>query len=351
MTNRRQTTMIRLGQLPIGSDAPISIQSMCNTHTTDKVYTLKQINDLVEAGCEVIRLAVPDLESAQVIQFYRKEIQIPIVADIHFDYKLAIESIKHGADGIRINPGNIGSDEKVKKIIEVAKEYNTVIRIGVNSGSVAKHILDKHGVTAQALVESALEHIRLFEDNDFTNIKLSAKASSVPMTIDAYRLLAKVCNYPFHIGVTEAGTEFSGTIKSSIGIGTLLAEGIGDTIRVSLTDDPMKEIRVAKEILKALDIRKGLEIISCPTCGRTNIPLIELAHEVERKLKPFENLDLKVAVMGCEVNGPGEAREADFGIAGGKNEGLLFQKGKVIKKVKADELVQALYDMIVRDVL
>jgi len=346
MIQRRKTNTVYLGDVRIGAEAPISIQSMCNTKTADTAATSKQIHDLVEAGCEIVRLAVPDIESARAIKHYKKEVKIPIVADIHFDYLLAIEAIKNGADGIRINPGNIGSDEKVKQIIELAKDNNTTIRIGVNSGSVAKHILDKHGVSAEALVESALEHIRLFEDNGFENIKLSVKSSSVFMTINAYKLLAKACSYPFHIGVTEAGTEFSGTIKSSIGIGALLAEGIGDTIRVSLTDEPVKEIKVAKEILKALDIRKGLEIISCPTCGRTNIPLIELVNEVERRLKPFENMNIKVAVMGCEVNGPGEAREADFGIAGGKNEGLLFQKGKVLRKVPAEELVEALVEMV-----
>jgi (E)-4-hydroxy-3-methylbut-2-enyl-diphosphate synthase len=346
MTQRRQTTTINLGQVKIGSNAPISIQSMCNTKTTDIEATTTQINALMNAGCEIVRLAVPDIKSAEAIKHYKKEFQIPIVADIHFDHKLAIESIKNGADGIRINPGNIGSNDKVKSIIDHAIEHDTTIRIGVNSGSVAKHILDKHGVSAEALVESAMEHVRLFEAYNFNKVKLSVKASSVSMTINAYRLLAKKCDYPFHIGVTEAGTEFSGTIKSSIGIGTLLAEGIGDTIRVSLTDDPVKEIKVAKEILKALDIRKGLEIISCPTCGRTEIPLIKLTNEVEQKLRPFEHLNIKVAVMGCEVNGPGEAREADYGIAGGKNEGLLFQKGKIIMKLPADKLVQALVELI-----
>ena len=286
------------------------------------------------------------MDSANALKTITKKSTIPIVADIHFDYKLAIESIKNGVNGLRINPGNIGSTDKVKQVIQYAKDYNIPIRIGVNSGSIAKHILKKYGVSAQGIVESALEHVKILEDNNFYQIKISVKASSVPLTIESYRLIAEKVSYPLHLGVTESGTETIGTIKSSIGIGTLLSEGIGDTIRVSLTDDPVKEIYIAKSILKALGHRKGLEIISCPTCGRTNIPLIDLAKQVEKRLKAFENYEMTVAVMGCEVNGPGEAKEADFGIAGGKDEGLLFKKGIIIKKVPAAFLVDSLIDLI-----
>ena len=364
MFQRRQTKTINLGSIKIGSEHPISIQSMCDTKTHDVKSTISQIHSLTEAGCDIVRLAIPDIESANALKVICKEVKIPLVADIHFDHLLAIQSIKNGVNGLRINPGNIGSKEKVKKVVEYAKEYQIPIRIGVNSGSIAKHILSKYGISDEGIVESALEHVRILEDCDFDQIKLSVKTSSVPLTIQAYRLLAQKVDYPFHIGVTESGTEFSGTIKSSIGIGTLLAEGIGDTIRVSLTDDPIKEIKVGKEILKALRYRKGIEIISCPTCGRTNIPLVKLVNEVEERLKSFENnlqthscrpnvrthsccpLDLTIAVMGCEVNGPGEAKEADFGIAGGKNEGLIFQKGKVVKRVATDQLVDSLIEIV-----
>ena len=344
--SRRHTKTISIGDIKIGSEYPIIIQSMCNTKTQDTKSTLNQIHDLIQAGCEIVRLAVPDLESANALKIITKEVKIPIIADIHFDYKLAIESIKNGVQGLRLNPGNIGSSQKIKKVIEYAKDYNTPIRIGVNSGSIAKHILSKYGVSAEGIVESALENVRILEDNDFDQIKISVKASSVPLTIAAYRLIAQKTQYPLHLGVTESGTEFIGTIKSSIGIGSLLAEGIGDTIRVSLTDDPVREVLVAKEILKALGHKKGLQIISCPTCGRTNIPLIELAKQVEDRLKPYENKEITVAVMGCEVNGPGEAKEADFGIAGGKEEGLIFKKGVVVKKVPADKLVDCLMEEI-----
>ncbi|MCL2063785.1 MAG: flavodoxin-dependent (E)-4-hydroxy-3-methylbut-2-enyl-diphosphate synthase [Candidatus Cloacimonetes bacterium] len=344
---RRPTKSISLGNMQIGSEHTVSIQGMCNTKTKDIESTFKQIKELVEAGCEIVRLAVPEMESAKVLKILTKEVKIPIIADIHFDYLLAIESIKNGVSGLRLNPGNIGSRDKIKKVIDYAKEYKTPIRIGVNSGSIAKHILQKHGVSAEGLVESAMEHVRILEDNNFDQIKISVKASSVPLTIEAYRLIAKQTEYPLHLGVTESGTEFSGTIKSSIGIGTLLAEGIGDTIRVSLTDDPVKEIKVGKAILKALGYRKGLEIISCPTCGRTEIPMLKLTKEVEERLKPFENVNMTVAVMGCEVNGPGEAKEADFGIAGGKNEGLIFEKGAIVQKVSVDNLVDCLMEKII----
>ena len=346
MISRRPTVTLKLGNLNIGHEYPITIQSMCNTKTSDIKNTTKQIYELINEGCQIVRLAIPDMESATAIKQYKHEFKIPLIADIHFDYKLAIKSIKNGIDALRLNPGNIGSKENVKKVVDIAKEYQIPIRVGVNSGSIAKHILQKHGISAQSLVESAMEHVQILEDYNYDQIKISVKASSVLLTIQAYRLLAERTNYPLHLGVTESGTEFAGSIKSSIGIGALLAEGIGDTIRVSLTDDPVKEVKVAKTILKSLGYRKGLEIISCPTCGRTNIPLIELTKEVESRLKLYEHLDISVAVMGCEVNGPGEASHADFGIAGGKGEGLIFKKGEIIQKVKSDELVEQLMQLI-----
>jgi (E)-4-hydroxy-3-methylbut-2-enyl-diphosphate synthase len=322
---------------------------MCNTKTTDIKATLKQINALQKAGCDIVRLAIPDIQSATAIKVIKAKSNIPIIADIHFDYKLALESIINGADAIRINPGNIGSTDKIKKVIDCAKSFKIPIRVGVNSGSIEKNILKQYGVSAEGLVYSALEHVKILEDNHFTDIKISVKASSVLLTIEAYRLLAKKCDYPLHLGVTESGTEYAGSIKSSIGIGTLLAEGIGDTIRVSLTDNPVKEIKVAKQILQSLEYLKGLQIISCPTCGRTNIPLISLVKEVEKKLLPFKDYNITVAVMGCEVNGPGEAKEADYGIAGGKNEGLLFKKGNIIKKVPSSVLADSLIKLIKDD--
>jgi (E)-4-hydroxy-3-methylbut-2-enyl-diphosphate synthase len=338
--------VIYVGGIAIGGNHPVTIQSMCNTLTQDIEKTVTQINQLTEAGCQIIRVAVPNMEAAQAISEIKKQISIPIIADIHFDYRLAIESIKSGVDALRLNPGNIGSENNVKAVIDHAKERRIPIRIGVNSGSLQKDKLEKYGVCAQAIVESALEHVSILEKLNYEEIKISVKASSVPLTIDSYRLLSSKCPYPLHLGVTESGTEFTGTIKSSIGIGTLLAEGIGDTIRVSLTDDPVKEIYVAKQILKSLGLRKGLEIVSCPTCGRTQIDLINLAKQVEIALKPYEEKEITVAVMGCEVNGPGEAREADFGIAGGKGLGLIFQKGEIIKKVDEKELLNELIALI-----
>ena len=346
MIVRRKTNTVSLKNIKIGHEHPITIQSMCNTKTTDIKSTVAQINELISAGCDIIRVAVPDMESAESLKIISKEIHIPIIADVHFDYKLAIQAIKNGANGIRINPGNIGKHENIKKIVEVANDFQTAIRIGVNSGSIAKHIIDKFGVTPEGIAESALENVSLLENLNFNNIKISAKASSVSSTIEAYNIIAKKTNYPLHIGVTEAGTIFNGTIKSAISIGNLLYNGIGDTIRVSLTDNPIQEIKVAKAILKSLNIRKGLNIISCPTCGRTNIPLIELTNQVENRLKQFEDCDITVAVMGCEVNGPGEAKEADFGIAGGKNEGIIFAKGKIIKKVSTENLIEELFKII-----
>ncbi len=349
MITRKKTKQIKLGNIYIGGDSHISIQSMCNTKTYEIDNTVKQIDELTQAGCEIVRIAIPDMASANAINEIRKQVSLPLIADIHFDYRLAIESIKAGIDGLRLNPGNIGNEDRVKQVIDFLKERNIPVRIGVNSGSIAKHILAKYGVSAQGIVESALEHVRILEKYNYNNIKISVKASSVPLTIESYRLLSKKTDYPLHLGVTESGTDFTGTIKSSIGIGTLLAEGIGDTIRVSLTADPVNEIAVAKQILKSLNLRKGLELISCPTCGRTSIPLIDLAKEVEKQLEPLSNLEITVAVMGCEVNGPGEAKEADYGIAGGKNEGLIFKKGKIIKKVSADLLVKELISIIKSD--
>ncbi len=346
MIPRKKTKVIKVGDVFIGGNFPISIQSMTNTITRDIDQTIAQIRELTFAGCEIIRVAVPDMESARAIKNIKKEISIPLIADIHFDYKLAIESINSDVDGLRINPGNIGSFQNVLKVVDAARDKKIPIRIGVNSGSLSKEKIQKYGVTATAIVESALEHVVLLEKANYPEMKISVKASSVPLTIESYRLLSKKVNYPLHLGITEAGTEFTGTIKSAIGIGSLLAEGIGDTIRVSLTAEPVKEIYVAREILKALNLRKGLNIISCPTCGRTEIDLISITKKVEDELKEFSKLDITVAIMGCVVNGPGEAREADFGIAGGKGEGLLFKKGKILKKVPEKILVEELISLI-----
>lgn len=340
---RNQTRKVKVGSCYVGGDAPVSIQSMTNTDTRDVKSTLNQINVLYKAGCEIIRCAVPDMEAAEALKEICKESPIPVVADIHFDYKLALAAIENGVSALRINPGNIGSIERVKIVAEKAKEKKIPIRIGVNSGSLEKDILERDGKpTSKGLVESALRHVRILEELEFYDIVVSIKSSNVSMMIDAYRLMSKSCNYPLHLGVTESGTSFRGTIKSSVGLGTLLAEGIGDTIRVSLTSDPVEEIKVAKEILKALNLRdNGLQFISCPTCGRTQINLIKIAKEVEEKLEGM-NKNIKVAVMGCAVNGPGEAREADIGIAGGKGEGLIFKKGIIVRKVKEEDLVEEL---------
>ena len=340
---RKQTRKVMVSDVQIGGDAPVVIQSMTNSDTRNVEETLNQIKMLYNAGCQIIRCAVPDMEAAEAIREITKQSPIPVVADIHFDYRLALKAIENGVSALRINPGNIGSVERVKLVAEKAKEKNIPIRIGVNSGSLEKEILAKYkSPTPEALVESALNHVKILEKLDFYDIVISIKSSNVKMMIDAYRLMSTKCDYPLHLGVTESGTPFKGTIKSSIGIGTLLAEGIGDTIRVSLTSDPVEEIKVAKEILKALDLRKGgLEFVSCPTCGRTSIDLIGIATEVEKRLEGI-NKDIKVAVMGCIVNGPGEAKEADIGIAGGKGEGIIFRKGEIIKKVKEEELVEEL---------
>lgn len=346
---RRNTKKIMVGNVAIGGDAPISIQSMTNTKTENIAATVHQIHQLEQAGCEIIRIAVPTEEAAKAIPEIKKEIQIPLIADIHFSYKLALQSIQNDVDGLRINPGNIGSQEHAEKVIRAAKKRKIPIRIGVNSGSLSKSAIRKYGVSCQGLVESALEHVRLVEKFEYDQIKISVKASSVPMMIEAYRLLSEKVDYPLHLGVTEAGTSYTGTVQSAIGIGTLLAEGIGDTIRVSLTSDPVEEIKVARTILQSLELRKGLKIVSCPTCGRTEIDLIRIAEEVERRLLPFQKHAITVAVMGCVVNGPGEAKEADYGIAGGRGEGLLFKKGEIVKKVTESELIDALLAMLSYD--
>jgi len=346
MIRRKPTRIIRLGNILIGGNNPITIQSMTNTDTKDLKNTLQQIELLKNNGCDIVRLAVPDQQSAESILYYKQNTDIPLIADIHFDHKLAISAIRNGIDGLRLNPGNIGSTENVRKVVEVAKDKNIPIRIGVNSGSLSKKIISKYGISARGIVESALEHVAILEKMDYREMKISVKTSSVLLTLESYRLLSSKVDYPLHLGITEAGNEFTGTIKSSIGIGILLAEGIGDTIRVSLTADPVKEVLAAKEILKSLQLRKGLNLISCPTCGRTEINLIKIAEEVELALKDYSEKNITIAVMGCIVNGPGEAREADFGIAGGKGEGLIFKKGKIIKKVPEKDLLKELITVI-----
>lgn len=340
---RNNTKKIKIGNMFIGGGSPITVQSMTNTDTRDAKATINQIKKLEEKGCDIIRCAVPDMAACLALEEIIKNITIPLVADIHFDYRLALESINQGVAALRLNPGNIGSIERVKLVAKAAKAKNIPIRIGVNSGSLDKNILSKYGnVCPKALVESALMHVDILESLNFDDIVISIKSSNVMQMIESYRLISNKVSYPLHLGVTEAGTEWRGTIKSSIGIGTLLSEGIGDTIRVSLTGDPIEEVNVGKEILKATgNITTGINFVSCPTCGRTQIDLINIAKEVEDKLSTC-NKNLKVAVMGCIVNGPGEALEADIGIAGGKGEGLIFKKGVIIKKVKESELVNEL---------
>ena len=340
---RRKTREINIGGVKIGGDNPIAIQSMCNTDTRDVKATVDQIKRLEKAGCEIIRVAVPDMEAAECIRDIKKSIDIPLVADIHFDYRLALRCMENGIDKIRINPGNIGSADRVKQVAEMAKRNGIPIRIGVNSGSLEKNLVEKYGgVTPQGLVESALGHIKLLEENDFYDIAVSIKASNVPFSVEVYELLSDTVDYPLHVGITEAGTVWGGTVKSAVGIGAILSRGIGDTIRVSLTGDPVEEIYAAKEILKSLELRKfGVEFISCPTCGRTSIDLIKIANEVEERVRNIDK-NIKVAVMGCAVNGPGEAREADIGIAGGHGEGLIFKKGQILRKVPEDRLVEEL---------
>lgn len=342
--------VVKVGNLLIGGGNPVVIQSMTNTTTSNVEATVAQIKKLESAGCQMVRMTINNEEAAKAIGEIKKRVNIPLCADIHFDYKLALLAIENGIDKLRINPGNIGSDENIKAVVEKAKERNIPIRIGVNSGSIEKHILEKYGKpTADGMVESAMYHINLLEKNGFEDIVISLKASNVKMMVDAYRKISKLVDYPLHLGVTEAGTAFQGTVKSAIGIGSLLVDGIGDTIRVSLTEDPVEEIKVAKEILKVLGlIDAGVEIVSCPTCGRTEIDLIGLAKKVE---KEFENekRKIKIAVMGCVVNGPGEAREADYGVAGGKGVGVLFKKGQVVKKVDESEILIELKKLIMED--
>lgn len=343
MTYRASTKPVQIGNRVIGGGHPILIQSMCNTKTEDSASTIAQILELERAGCDIIRVAVPTMEAAESLKTIKKAIHIPLVADIHFDYRLAIAAIECGADKIRINPGNIGSEEKVQAVVDKAKEYGIPIRVGVNSGSLEKHLIEKYGaVTAEGIVESALDKAAVIERMGYDNLVLSIKSSDVLMCVKAHELIAKKTPYPLHVGITEAGTIISGNIKSAIGLGLILNQGIGDTIRVSLTGNPVEEVKSAKLILKTLGLRTGgVEVVSCPTCGRTQIDLIDLANQVETMVQEYP-LDIKVAVMGCVVNGPGEAREADLGIAGGIGEGLLFRKGQVIRKVPETELLGAL---------
>lgn len=347
---RRIAKEVRVGSVVIGGCQPIVIQSMTNTDTRDVQTTLQQIQCLAQVGCEIVRVAVLDEAAAQALNDLCLQSPIPVIADIHFDYKLAIKAVENGVQGLRINPGNIGQRWKIQEVVKAVKERSIPIRIGVNAGSLEKELLQKYqGPTADALVESALRHVRILEEEGYNNLKISLKSSQVPLMIDAYRKMAQVVNYPLHLGVTEAGTVKSGVVKSAIGIGTLLAEGIGDTIRVSLTGDPMAEIPLALDILRVLGLRKGgFELISCPTCGRTQVNLVSLAEAVEEKLAslPSPAEKVSIAVMGCVVNGPGEAREADFGIAGGNGLGLLFQKGEIIARLPEDELLPALIDKI-----
>lgn len=343
MFERKKTRQVRVGDILLGGDAPVRVQSMNNTDTRDVKGTLRQIEALHEAGCEITRLAVPDLAAADAFREIRRHSPLPIVADIHYDYRLAIASISAGADKIRINPGNIGSPDRVAKVVAAARERQIPIRVGVNAGSLSQKMLDLHGgVNARSMTESALEAIRQIEDCDYDNLVLSIKASDPALTIETYRLLSGRTDYPLHLGVTEAGTIREGTIRSAVGIGTLLAEGIGDTLRVSLTADPVEEIAAAYSILKALGLRRhGVEFVSCPTCGRTEVDLVAIATEVENRLKRL-TAPIRVAVMGCAVNGPGEARGADVGIAGGKGEFLIFRSGKILRKVPQAEAVEAL---------
>ena len=340
---RRKSREVKIGNRVIGGNHPILIQSMTNTKTEDVKATVEQIHRLEAAGCEIIRCAVPTMEAARAFAEIKKEISIPLVADIHFDYRLAIAAIENGADKIRINPGNIGSVDRIRAVVDAAKERKIPIRVGVNSGSLEKELVEKyHGVTAQGLAESAMDKVKIIEDMGYDNLVISIKSSNVPMCVHAHFALADRTEHPLHVGITEAGTVFAGNIKSAAGLGILLYHGIGDTIRVSLTGDPVEEVKSAKQILKTLGLRRGgIEVVSCPTCGRTQIDLIGLANQVETMVQEFP-LDIKVAVMGCVVNGPGEAKEADLGIAGGKGEGLLIKKGEIIRKVPEQELLSAL---------
>lgn len=334
--------VVKIGNRYIGGGFPIAIQSMCNTKTENVKETVSQIHRLQESGCEIVRVAVPNMIAAEAIKQIKAQIDIPLVADIHFDYRLALKAMENGIDKIRLNPGNIGSIDRVKEVVEMAKFKGVPIRIGVNGGSLDKAIYQKYGgVTAQALVESALGHVEILDSLNFNDIVISLKASDIKLTVDSYRLLSQKVDYPLHLGITEAGTNYTGTIKSAIGIGILLFDGIGSTIRVSLTDDPVEEVKAAKKILEVMDLRNfGVKLISCPTCGRTEVDLVRIAKQLEEKVSHIDK-PITLAVMGCAVNGPGEAKEADLGIAGGKNEFLLFKKGIVIKKLKEEEVIEA----------
>jgi (E)-4-hydroxy-3-methylbut-2-enyl-diphosphate synthase len=349
MIIRKKTRGIHIGKVKIGDFAPISVQSMTNTKTNDTVATVGQIKALAVAGCDIVRLAVPDMEAAKNIAAIKNEVDVPLVADIHFDYRLALTAMEQGIDALRLNPGNIGNEDGVKAVVREAKRREVPIRIGVNAGSLDKSLLQKYGkATPEALVESAMQHVRLLENLDFHDMKISLKAHDVTLTIAAYQLMSQTVDYPLHLGITEAGTVNTGVIKSSVGIGALLAQGIGDTFRISLTGDPVVEVQVANEILKSLGLKEyGPTLVSCPTCGRCNINLAGIADQVEQKLKNIER-PIQVAVMGCVVNGPGEAREADVGIAGGKGEGLVFRKGEIIRKVPENILVEELFKEIDR---
>ena len=348
MFNRRLTRVVKIGNVAIGGANPIAVQSMTNTKTEDAEATIRQILRLEEAGCDIVRVTVPTFEAAEAVAKIRAAIRIPLVADIHFDYRMAIAAMEHGADKIRINPGNLGDDEKLKAVVSCAKERSIPIRVGVNGGSLDRDLLEKYGgITAEGLCESAMRQVRKITDLGYENLVISIKSSNVPLCIEAYELASAQTDFPLHVGVTEAGTLFRGTVRSCAGIGALLSRGIGDTVRVSLTGDPVEEVRVAKELLCALGLRRnGIEIVSCPTCGRTSIDLIGLAEQVERMAERYPEKNLKLAVMGCAVNGPGEARDADIGIAGGKGEGLLFRRGEIVKKLPEDELLAALEEEV-----
>ena len=345
MLAREKTKVVKIGNVAIGGENPIAIQSMCNTKTTDVAASVAQIHRLEKAGCQIIRLTVPTKEAAVAFGQIKREVSIPMVADIHFDYHMAIAAMENGADKIRINPGNIGSNEKIRAVVDCARERNIPIRVGVNSGSLEKELIAKYGghVTAEGIVESAIQKVQLIEDMGYDNLVISIKSSDVMMCAKAHTLIAEKTDHPLHVGITEAGTVWSGNIKSAIGLGMILSQGIGNTIRVSLSADPVEEIKSAKLILRTLGLRKGgVTVVSCPTCGRTNIDLISLADKVQTMVEEFDEKDLKVAVMGCVVNGPGEAREADIGIAGGIGEGLLIKKGEIIRKVPEAELLEVL---------
>ncbi len=346
MIKRRLSKQIQIGDVKIGGDAPISVQSMCNTDTRDISATVRQIKELQEAGCELIRLAVLNKDAASAVKEIKKHVEIPVIADIHFDYRLAIQCIENGIDALRLNPGNIGRTENVKKVVDLAKTNNVPIRIGINAGSLEKNIAALDIPLSEKMVMSAMEHVKILEDNDFDKIKISLKSSSVLTTIEAYRSIAQKVDYPLHLGVTESGTLKGGLVKSSVGLGTLLAEGIGDTIRVSLTENPVEEVHAGFSILKSLDLRqKGINFVSCPTCGRCQIDLISLAKKVEEALKNI-NKPLTIAVMGCPVNGPGEAKHADYGVAGAIKEGYIFKKGEIIKRVPEENLLNELLTII-----